>query len=137
MTLLTDLIKVVPYIVDREEVTQMLRERDCHHLFYWRRMYSHGLAKELRSHWYCSCIVPVEPFHRALHREVLLVPVPPAQFILRALKHLRDLERVGAIKAIDSIEKRLAILAVLFDAHPPTREALDAQLKVCKRYPCH
>lgn len=111
------------------------RECDRHHLFYWRRMYGKGLAKVLRQHWFTSVVIPTDTLHRAIHREVVTVPVPPDRVIRKALEHLRRLEKAGAITDVDSIEKRLAVLIVLFEDHPATRKALSNQLKVCARVP--
>lgn len=114
---------------------QKHRAYDRHHLFYWRRMYGDGLAKTLRQHWFTSVLIPTDTLHRAIHHEVAVVPVPPDGTIRKALEHLRLLEKAGAITTNDSIEKRLAILIVLFVDHPATQKALKSQLRVCARSP--
>lgn len=62
---------------------------------------------------------------------MLLVPIPRDINALRALEQLRLLERYGAISDEDNIERRLEILAALFDCvEQPTADAFRKQAKI-------
>lgn len=107
---------------------------DTHHLCYQRRSWT-GIAKTLRSHWYCTIDIPRDTLHREIHHRVSHVPVPKTTSIREALEGLRYLEKYHAIKEDDPVEKRLRVLIALFDCiEQPTADAFRTQLEVVHKY---
>lgn len=73
--------------------------------------------------------------HKLLHAEVPLVPFPRSINALSALNQLMMLEQSGAISDDDNIEKRLMILAALFDCvEQPTADAFRKQQQVAHEF---
>ena len=63
------------------------------------------------------------------------VPVPRKISARQALAQLRMLEKANAIHDYDSIEKRLALLASLFDCiEQPTADGFRKQLELVRFY---
>ena len=63
------------------------------------------------------------------------IPVPREIIAKEALEQLRHLERRGAISDADPIEKRLMLLAALFDcADQTTADAFRKQLDIVHRF---
>ena len=63
------------------------------------------------------------------------MPVPKDINALRALEQLRLLERYGAISDSDSFERRLQLLAALFDCtEQPTADAFRRQAKIVRDF---
>lgn len=64
-----------------------------------------------------------------------LVPVPEHYSAKIVLEKLDKLEKAGVISDSDSFEKRLNLLATLFEGiEEPTAEALKLQLKLVREY---
>lgn len=108
---------------------------DTHHLCYpkklWRKSYG---AQQLREFYYCRVYVPKDQLHNLIHAKVLEVPVPKTVNALDALVQLKYLEKAGAISDHDTIERRLKLLAALFDCvEQPTADAFRAQLRVVQQ----
>lgn len=112
---------------------------DAHHLCYQARHFSRGPLLELRQYYYCKVLIPKETLHKEIHESLRDVPAPKPINAAEALKHLRFLTARGAIGEDDPIEKRLAILAALFDyCEQPTADAFRKQLEIihrCKKAP--
>lgn len=112
------------------------KSTDTHHILWYKRDYSKGWAKRLRDFWYCRVDIPRDTLHRQIHYEISHVPVPRVSSIKAAFVQLEMLEKYGAIKPDDSIEKRLLVMLALFDCiEPKTYEALKKQYYiVCEFY---
>ena len=108
---------------------------DSHHCLWPRADYSKGYAKVLRQYWYFIVKVPRETVHSAIHQEIGCVPVPPGGVAKEAYKHLIMLENYGVLHPDDPIERRLELLASLFDyAYQPTADALRKQKEIVHRF---
>lgn len=108
---------------------------DAHHLCYQRRHWRHGGAKALRTFHYCIILLPKDTLHREIHHCVENVPEPKEANALEALKQLQMLSRFGAISDDDPVEKRLELLASLFDCcDQPTADGFRKQLEVVHRF---
>ena len=108
---------------------------DSHHIFYTRVSWNQPVPNRLRSHWYCIVDIPKGTVHHAIHNAIRYIPVPRNDCILAALDQLYLLEDYGAIRPDDPIEKRLAVLAGLFDCvAQPTADALIAQLDIINSF---
>ena len=107
---------------------------DRHHLCWTRRSWGKGYTRSLRLHPYCVISLPRDTLHHYIHTKLRFIPVPKQSSAKFALAHLDLLEKIGAIHDTDSIEKRLKILAALFDCtDQPTADAFREQLRiVCK-----
>lgn len=111
------------------------RRKDAHHLCFQRRHWTHGAQKDLRMFHYCIISIPKDTLHRAIHVAVENVPEPKSANAQSALDQLRELERYGAISDADPIEKRLELLAALFDCvEQPTADGFRAQLDVVHKF---
>lgn len=79
-------------------------------------------------HWYCIVEVPRKTLHRELHALLTNIPAPSGANAKGALEQLAMLEKYGAIRRDDPLDKRLAILAALFDCcEQPTADAFRKQ----------
>lgn len=111
----------------------MAKRNDRHHIFFPRRAWRTGYAKELRNHWYCIITLPRLTEHRFIHENVSEVPVPDGLICKEALNQLAFLDEFGALHETDDIASRLRLLICLLDnGDSPTAEALKAQLKIFK-----
>lgn len=110
--------------------TEHVVKEDAHHICFQKRHYTQGALLELRRFHYCIIYIPKDTLHRYIHERVKDVPAPSQISAKEALKQLRMLEKLGAIRDSDPIEKRLMLLASLFDcSDQPTADALRRQLK--------
>ena len=108
---------------------------DSHHLCYTKRSWSGGALSEIRRFHYCIMQIPRNTLHREIHKEVGYIPVPKYQNAKDALAQLRILEERGAISDNDPLEKRLCILAFLFDCcDQPTADGFRKQLEVVRKF---
>lgn len=106
---------------------------DRHHIFFIGAKYNYGDLKSLRNFHYCIIRIKRDTTHRQIHRGVSQVPVPKPINARSALNQLVILEKHGAISDNDSLERRLTILAALFDCiEQPTADALRAQIKASR-----
>lgn len=108
---------------------------DNHHLLWPRRTWGRQPQRKLRCHPYCSVVVPKNTLHRLIHSETDPVPVPNDVNIDSALYQLNLLERFGGISLDDPIEKRLMVLAAIFDcSEQPTADMLRKQMEVVRKF---
>lgn len=106
---------------------------DTHHIFYTKISWTSVAANKLRTHWYCVIEIPKGTIHHKIHEKVRYIPVPKDESILLALNQLTLLEDYGAIRPDDPIEKRLQLLAGLFDCmDQPTADALRKQIEAVR-----
>ena len=109
--------------------------KDVHHLCYQKRHWVHGSAMALRNFHYTQIRIPKNTLHHQIHVEVEHVPEPKDESAAFALEQLHILEGYGAISDDDPIEKRLNLLASLFDySDQPTADGFRAQLKVVYQF---
>lgn len=108
---------------------------DTHHLCYQRRHWGRGYLRELRQFHYCTILIPRDTLHHFIHEHVGDVPAPKDVNAKCALEQLRMLEHYDAIHDDDPIEKRLMLLAALFDCcDQPTADAFRAQLEAVHKF---
>lgn len=108
---------------------------DKHHLLFNARRWGTGYLAELRKFHYCVMPIPRNTLHRLIHENVGCIPPPSGRNAKDALNQLRMLERYGAISDDDSLEKRLGLLAALFDCcEQPTADAIRRQLEVVRKF---
>lgn len=109
--------------------------KDNHHLFFIKKAWSQGVYAKLRTHHYCMVMIPKNTLHMYIHKYVLEVPVPGITAAEEALKQLKMLDSAGVLHDDDPIEKRLRLLAALFDCvAQPTANALYKQLDIVYRF---
>lgn len=105
------------------------------HLCYQKRHWGVGANRELRNYWYCVIEIPRRTVHRIIHEWVSDVPAPKPVNAKAALMQLKMLEKYRAISENDPLEKRLRILAGLFDCvEQPTADGFRKQLKIVQEY---
>lgn len=108
---------------------------DRHHLCWTKREWRSGYLLDLRLHPYCVVLIPRDTLHHKLHTKMKHVPPPKPRSVKNALYHLDLLYQAGAINYDDPIEKRLKLLAALFDCtDQPTADAFRKQLKIICEY---
>lgn len=105
---------------------------DMHHLCWTRRNWSSPLARSLRLHPYCIVSIPKNTLHWYIHQNMEKVPVPDQKSLAYAIKQLEMMELVEEIRPDDPIEKRLRVLANLFDTcdQRTTANAFRRQLQI-------
>jgi len=108
---------------------------DNHHICFVRRKWNGGSVGELRRFHYCILSIPRATLHRAIHENLAYIPVPRDSSAKEALAELRSLEKYGAISDDDSLEKRLNLLAALFDCtEQPTADGFRKQLEIVREF---
>lgn len=108
---------------------------DRHHLCYQKRKWHSGYLLALRDYWYCKVLIPRDTLHKMIHCNVMDVPAPSGSSAKSALEQLRYLEKYGSITEFDSIERRLKLLAALFDCcEQPTADAFRKQLEIVREF---
>ena len=109
---------------------------DLHHICYQKRFWRrNSKANELREFHYCKVYIPRDTLHKSIHAKVVTIPVPRSSSAECALSQLQMLERNGAIHANDPLERRLLILAALFDCiEQPTADAFRKQLALVHEF---
>lgn len=119
----------------RRKTHRTISAYDHHHLLWTKARWSGGALGELRLHWYCIVLIPRETLHRHIHSNICFIPVISQNSARYALNQLRMLEKAGALHEEDSIEKRLNVLAALFDCvEQETADALRKQLQIVHEY---
>lgn len=109
--------------------------RDRHHLCYQRNKWQKGNLRRLRDYWYCKVSIPRDTLHKKIHLELPDIPVPKDSSAKSALEQLETLETFSAITEYDSIERRLELLASLFDcSDQETADAFREQLRVVHEF---
>ena len=108
---------------------------DLHHLCYQKRYWRIGYLGELRKFWYCTMYIPQETLHHEIHEEIKHIPVPKGLNAKGALEQLRMLEKHNAIHEYDPLDKRLMLLAALFDCcEQPTADAFRKQQRIAEQF---
>ena len=106
-----------------------------HHICFIGRNWSRGYAAALRNFHYCIIPIPRDTLHSLIHANINTVPVPRGKSAKDVLDHLMMLERYGAISDEDDIEKRLNLLASLFDCmEQPTADGFRKQLRIVRKF---
>lgn len=119
----------------RKSSPPVSRVRDKHHLCYQRKKWGRGALASFRDYWYCRMYIPRDTLHKMIHLEVPNVPPPSESSARAALEQLGYLEQYGSITEFDSLERRLDLLAALFDcSDQPTADAFRAQLEVVRKF---
>lgn len=120
----------------RERAIARKHQQDTHHLCYYKKSWRANVgANRLREFYYCKILIPRDTLHKRIHANVPMVPVPRSISALGALEQLRLLERYEAIGPEDPLEKRLMLLAALFDCiEQPTADAFRAQAEVAHEF---
>lgn len=104
---------------------------DHHHLLWTRARWNGGALRELRLYWYCIILIPRDTLHRHIHANMCFIPVISQNSARYALNQLNMLDKAGALHEDDPIEKRLNLLAALFDyVEQETADALRKQLQI-------
>lgn len=89
---------------------------NSHHLCWPKRCWAKNQAtNKLRNHPYCIVDLPQNTVHRHIHENMRGIPVPMECTAENALIQLQVLEEYGGIKPTDPIERRLMVLAAIFD----------------------
>lgn len=108
---------------------------DKHHVCWPRRVWNVGYAKALRTHWYFMIRIPRKTLHAKIHHEMGEIPIPSGNAARQAYEQVINLERYGALHKDDPIEKRLGLLASLFDCiDQPTADAFRQQLRIVRQF---
>ena len=108
---------------------------DQHHLCFIRRRWSTGAIRELRQFHYCIMPLPKATLHKYIRQNMTHIPVPSEIAARNTLDQLLYLERFGAISDDDPIEKRLMLLAALFDCiAQPTADGFRRQLQIVHEF---
>lgn len=89
--------------------------RDTHHLCYQQKCWNQGNLRKLKDFWYCKISIKRDTLHRHIHNNLVGIAPPKDSSAKSALEQLELLEKYCAISDFDSIERRLEILASLFD----------------------
>jgi len=114
---------------------QKTNARDTHHLCYQRNKWRKGYVRELRDYWYCRISIPRDTLHRFIHLNLPDIPAPQSSSAKEALEQLGYLEKYGSITEFDSIERRLELLAALFDcSDQATADAFRKQLEIVREF---
>lgn len=89
----------------------------------------------LRRHHYCIVCIPKDTVHKHIHNSIPFIPPPREITAGSALEQLALLERFGGISQSDPIEKRLLVLAALFDCvDQATADAFRKQLEIVREF---
>lgn len=108
---------------------------DHHHLCYTRSGWGATTVNGLRRHHYCIVLIPRKSLHRFIHDNLAYIPPPSKVNAMAALIQLKMLEEYGVISDNDTIEKRLEILAALFDCvEQPTADGFRRQLEIIHEF---
>ena len=108
---------------------------DKHHICWTERSWSHGALLELRLYWYCIVMIKRDALHAYIHHNMAFIPPPSELHAKMALEQLGYLESANVISEFDSLERRLDILAALFDCcEQPTADAFRKQLELVRAY---
>ena len=109
--------------------------RDTHHLCYTRNSWGRGNLRKLRDYWYCKINIQRDTLHRKIHLELPAIPPPKDSSAKDALFQLEMLERFSAISEYDYIERRLELLASLFDcSDQETADAFRKQIQIVREW---
>lgn len=108
---------------------------DRHHLLWQEKCWARGSLLELRRFHYCIILLRRDTIHKYIHLNMAGIPAPTEKNAKFVLEQLRILENYGAISDDDPIEKRLVVLASLFDcSEQPTADAIRRQLQIVYRF---
>lgn len=108
-----------------------LSARDTHHLCFQRKQWQRGNLRLLKDFWYCKICIKRDTLHRYIHENISNITPPKDTSAKYALEQLELLEKYEAISEYDSIERRLNILASLFDScDQATADDFRTQLRI-------
>ena len=108
---------------------------DRHHLCWTKKQWDRGIYQAFRKHPYCIVVIPRDTLHRYIHYKIGQIPAPRFESVRLALARLEYLERLEVIRCDDSIERRLEVLASLFEySDPDTAGAFKKQLRIVREY---
>lgn len=108
---------------------------DRHHLCYQKNKWRNGYLLALREYWYCKILIPRDTLHKMIHCNVVDIPAPKGASAKSALEQLGYLEKYGSISEFDSLERRLELLAALFDCcDQPTADGFREQLRIVREF---
>lgn len=88
---------------------------DTHHLCYQQKQWQRGNLRKLKDYWYCKVKINRDTLHKYIHNNLGNITPPQDSSAKAALEQLEYLAKYSAISEFDSIERRLDILAALFD----------------------
>lgn len=120
----------------RKRIKRVNRVRiDTHHIFFMRKTWDRLGYRKLRTFPYCMVPLERDTLHRYIHSNMHNIPTPEPIAVEEALKQLRMLDSAGVLLNDDPIEKRITLLAALFDCSAqPTADALREQLELVYRF---
>ena len=108
---------------------------DKHHLCFIGRRWASGWLASFRQYWYCTIYIPRDTLHRYIHENIATIPAPRPESAKDALRQLQYLEKYNAIHDEDPIEKRLELIACLFDCtEQRTADAFRRQKEIVQEF---
>ena len=108
---------------------------NVHHCCFIRRKWGYGYAKAIRQFHYCTIPLKKDTIHKAIHEGMKEVPVPDDAVAEVAYEQLLLLDKYGSLHDDDPIERRLIILAALFDCvAQETADGFRRQLAIVQSY---
>lgn len=111
------------------------KANDIHHLCFMKRCWNRTYAKALRQFHYCTISLPKNTIHRIIHENMVEVPVPREIAAKSVYEQLLILDQYNVLHDNDPIEKRLILLAELFDyIAQPTADGFREQLSIIQRF---
>ena len=108
---------------------------NTHHCCFIRRKWGYGHARAIRQMSYCQVPLQKEGLHKFIHENMREVPTPNEAAAEAAYEQLIFLERHGVLHDDDPLERRLMILAALFDCTAQeTADGFRKQLSLVQSY---
>lgn len=100
-----------------------------------KKCWNRGILEVLRTYHYCVIPIPKCTLHRYIHENLRNIPAPSPIAAKGALEQLELLDKMGVLHDTDPIEKRLKLLAALFDCSAqPTADGIRKQLDIVRRF---
>ncbi|MBR3254228.1 hypothetical protein IKF88_00640 [Candidatus Saccharibacteria bacterium] len=108
---------------------------NTHHCCFIRRKWGYGYARAIRQMSYCQVPLQKDKLHKFIHDNMHEVPVPNEAAAEAAYEQLLYLEARGVLHDDDPLERRLMILAALFDCSAQeTADGFRKQLSLVQSY---
>ena len=102
--------------------------KDLHHILWTRKTWSQGYCYTLRNFWYCKIDLLVGE-HRQIHKKIGAIPLPSNVNAKSAYEQLQMLDKYGVLHEDDCLEKRVKLIASLFDCvEQRTADAIRRQI---------
>lgn len=109
--------------------------KDSHHLCFTRKSWSGTYANMIRNFHYCKMPLPKYTLHQFIHDNMSHVPPPSELAAEQIYMQLLYLDGAGVLHDTDPIERRLKLLAGLFDCiAQPTADAFREQADIVRRF---